>query len=68
MSIFAEDAKDQGAKYYYAMITAVLMLYTGFMSLSLLAFGLETNGKIMANTTTNEVLRKKWNATQKQIT
>jgi len=40
----------------------VLMLYTAMLTLSLGGFGVNTHQQVMRNITTNEVLRKKWNA------
>jgi len=42
------------------------MIYTGMLGLGLAGFGFSTNNHIMKNVTTNEHLRKKWNATQSQ--
>ena len=43
-------------------ITLGIFLYTILISLVLLPFGREMHEQIMDNTTTNEKIRKKWNA------
>ena len=44
--------------------TLGIFLYTILIALVLLPFGIEMHDQIMKNTTTNENLRKKWNAKQ----
>ena len=44
--------------------TLGVFLYTVLIALVLLPFGREMHEQIMENTTTNEKIRKKWNAKQ----
>ena len=43
-------------------VTLGIFLYTVLIALVLLPFGREMHDQVMKNTTTNENLRKKWNA------
>ena len=44
------------------VVNAICMLYSGAFFLMLFCFGINMHASVMNNVTTNESLRKKWNA------
>lgn len=62
--MFSSDSstKTKGIEFYVTLITFVLMIYTALTFIMLAGFGYTTHYQVMKNITTNEVLRKKWNA------
>lgn len=60
--LFSKDEDQKGWQYYEQLVGFIIMLYTGMLALSLIGFAVETNHKVMSNVTTNESIRKKWNA------
>lgn len=66
ISLFSSNtSKDVG--YWFQLVNFGLMLYLGLTTISLACFGFDTNQNVMRNVTTNEQLRKKWNAKSKQV-
>lgn len=62
-----DDPSISGWQFYTVMANFGIMVYTGILSLGLLCFAYTTHKEAcLNNVTTNESIRKKWNAKNKE--
>jgi len=62
-SLFTYEEDNNGKeKFVIGILAFVVMIFTGVLFLGLLSFAYSTHIQVMNNVTTNEKIRKRWNA------
>lgn len=57
-------AEKDSMKLTIAIINLLVMIFCGILTIALFGFGYSTHDQVMKNVTTNESLRKRWNASE----